>query len=99
MKIIVDKTIYSDTAISMCVYALSGKYQISRSADGQNEIIVIESLDSILDEKAVQIEFWQSLNDYKLRDLISKETHEIRTILYAKAFAESEEITEEEILS
>lgn len=99
MTIKVDKKIYSDNAISMCVYALSGKYVISRTTDGCEEQIEIEPTFGSIDDKALQIEFWQSLNDYKLRDLIAKETHEIRTILYAKAFAESEDITEEEIIS
>jgi His-Xaa-Ser system protein HxsD len=32
------------------------------------------------------------LNDYKLRDIIESETHDIKTILYAKAFVDDEEL-------
>lgn len=32
------------------------------------------------------------LNDYKLRQVIEDETHDIRTILYAKAFADFDDI-------
>ncbi len=38
------------------------------------------------------------LNDFKLREIISIETKNIRTILYAKAFGEFDELTEEDIL-
>lgn len=34
----------------------------------------------------------QQLNDYKLREIVEKETHDIRTILYAKAFADCEDL-------
>jgi len=33
------------------------------------------------------------LNDYKLRQTIDDETRDIRTILYAKAFADDENLT------
>jgi His-Xaa-Ser system protein HxsD len=32
------------------------------------------------------------LNDYKLRGIIESETHDIKTILYAKAFIDDEEL-------
>lgn len=38
-----------------------------------------------------------TLNDYKLRQIIEDETHEIRTILYAKAFADFEDIELEDV--
>ncbi len=39
----------------------------------------------------------ETLNDYKLRQIIEEETHDIRTILYAKAFADFDDIDENEI--
>ena len=35
---------------------------------------------------------FNALNDYKLRQIIEDETHDIRTILYAKAFADFDDI-------
>jgi His-Xaa-Ser system protein HxsD len=52
----------------------------------------------VSDEKQFRLEFFQKLNDYKLREQIDKETKDIKTILYAKAFGEFDELTEEEIL-
>ena len=61
---------------------------------------VVETLtiDNVSDEKQFRLEFFQKLNDYKLRELIDKETKDIKTILYAKAFGEFDELTEEELL-
>ena len=35
-----------------------------------------------------------TLNDYKLRQIIEEETHDIRVILYAKAFSDFDELEE-----
>lgn len=35
------------------------------------------------------------LNDYKLRQIIENETHDIRTILYIKAFGDIDENNDE----
>ena len=40
--------------------------------------------------------FLQRLNDYKLREIVIAETKDIRTILYAKAFADCEDFSLEE---
>ena len=39
-----------------------------------------------------KIKVFNTLNDYKLRQVIEDETHDIRTILYAKAFADFDDI-------
>ena len=49
------------------------------------------------DNKKLKEIFFEKLNDYKLREVIDKETKDIRTILYAKAFGDFDDITEEEI--
>ena len=56
------------------------------------------TIDNVSDEKQFRLEFFQKLNDYKLREQIDQETKDIKTILYAKAFSEFDELTEEEIL-
>jgi His-Xaa-Ser system protein HxsD len=37
------------------------------------------------------------LNDFKLREVVANETRDIKTILYAKAFADDEDFSEEDI--
>ena len=45
-------------------------------------------------EDTIEKDVFDNLNDYKLRCIIEKETHDIRTILYAKAFSDCEDIDE-----
>lgn len=90
MTITIDHKIYSDACISRVAYWLSSQYTISRSLDGDIETMsVCGSIDS---EDQLSNKISQQLNDYKLREIVEKETHDIRTILYAKAFADCEDL-------
>ena len=80
----IDRRIYPDCCISKVVYWFSNQYDIV-TIDGSN------------DEHSLKKEFLEKLNDYKLRGIIETETKDIRTILYAKAFGDFDDITEEEI--
>ena len=95
MTLDIDRNIFSDSCISTVVYWFSDQYTIQRSLQEPIETLTI---DHVLDEKQFRLEFFQKLNDYKLREQIDKETKDIKTILYAKAFGEFDELTEEEIL-
>lgn len=89
----IDRRLFSDSCISKVVYWLSGQYAIDRHIDGDEEIITIEGGN----DKKLKEEFFEKLNDYKLREVIETETKDIRTVLYAKAFGDFDDITEEEI--
>lgn len=91
----IDRNIYSDSCISKVVYWLSDQYSIDRRLEGSNEILQIEDIE---DEKSFKKLFFEKLNDFKLRGIIEDETKEIRTILYAKAFGDFDDITEEDII-
>ena len=95
MTLDIDRNIFSDNCISTVVYWFSNQYTIQRSLQESIETLTI---DNVSDEKQFRLEFFQKLNDYKLRELIDKETKDIKTILYAKAFGEFDELTEEELL-
>ena len=97
MTITIDRSIYSDNCISNVVYWFSEKYTIKRSLSDNLETITICS-DEELDEKAIKCSFLQKMNDYKLREIVEERTKDIRIILYAKAFGEFEDLTEEEII-
>ena len=94
MKLEIDRKVYSDSCISKVVYWLSDQYTIERHLVGDSEIITIED---VSDEDGFRKVFFEKLNDYKLRGIIESETKDIRTILYAKAFGDFDDITEEEI--
>ncbi|MCI6211928.1 His-Xaa-Ser system protein HxsD [Bacteroides heparinolyticus] len=95
MTLDIDRNIFSDSCISTVVYWFSNQYTIQRSLQESIETLTI---DNVSDEKQFRLEFFQKLNDYKLREQIDQETKDIKTILYAKAFSEFDELTEEEIL-
>lgn len=95
MTLHIDRNIYSDSCISKVVYWFSNKYAVDRHLNGNEEIITIDGID---DEKQMKDSFFEKLNDFKLREVINNETKDIRTILYAKAFGDFDDITEEEIV-
>ena len=95
MIVRIDRTIYSDSCISKTVYALADKYTILRSVDGQNEILDVQPVGlEIGSEESVRRDIINTLNDFKLRCTIEEETKDIRTIIYAKAFADYTESSE-----
>lgn len=92
MLIRIDKRIYSDNCIAKAVYSLSDIYVAQRTfISDEEETIDIISKRPTPDE-TVKADLLCRLNDYKLRSIIEEETHEIRTILYAKAFTECNDI-------
>lgn len=94
MTLQIDRKIYSDSCISKVVYWLSDQYTIERRIEGDMEVLKIGEVD---DEQQFKELFFEKLNDFKLRETIESETKDIRTILYAKAFGEFDDLTEEEI--
>lgn len=98
MTIKIDRRIYSDSVISKAIYWLSGDFIIVRSLlDDDIEQLSITANSDFIDEIAVEKKLMQTLNDFKLRQIIADETNDIKTILYAKAFAEDEDLSEEDI--
>ena len=88
MIITVDRQIYDDECILKAIYLLSDRYAFSRSLDNNREIIEITSKTcQDIDESKI----FDVLNDFKLRGIINKETKDIKTILFAKAFGDLDE--------
>ena len=97
MNIKVDRRIYNDNVISKVVYWLSGDYKIVRTTlDDFTEELTLVSANGI-ETNDLENRVWTMLNDFKLRQIVADETREIKTILYAKAFAEDEDLSEEDI--
>lgn len=98
MEIKIDRNIYSDNVISKVVYWLSEKYTVERRLEGNMDVLSFPSKKNLpVDEKYIHDIIYQMLNDQKLRDIIEIETKDIRTILYAKAFADFDDLTEEDL--
>lgn len=98
MTITIDRRIYNDSVISKAIYWLSGDYVIVRSLlnDITESVSIAAKTDSI-SEQELEVKLLQTLNDFKLRQIVADETRDIKTILYAKAFAEDEDLSEEDI--
>lgn len=93
MQLLIDHRIYSDPCISKAIYSLSDLYSFNRKViDDYLEQLTIIPANGHQEEADMQRVFLTRLNDYKLRQIIEDETHDIRTILYVKAFADFEEI-------
>lgn len=85
----IDRSVYSDSCISKSVYALADKYSIQRSIEGNNEVLVVLPQNTVaFDEVIARRVVVDTLNDFKLRCIIEEETKDVRTIIYAKAFAD-----------
>ena len=94
MTLQIDRKIYSDSCISKVVYWLASQYTIERHLEDEIDVITI---DGVTDVQFFRKLFFEKLNDFKLREIIESETKDIKTILYAKAFGDFDDITEEEI--
>lgn len=95
---VIDKKIYSDSVISKAVYWMSADYKIVReSLDESTEQVDFTAINKDVMDSSAEMKFNQLLNDFKLRQIVADETRDIKTILYAKAFAEDEELSEEDI--
>lgn len=97
MTINIDRRIYSDECISKSVYSLADRYAIKRVLlnNIEEELSVIPKNE--VDNSIIRTDIINSLNDYKLRCVIEKETHDIRTILYAKAFTDCNDLAEDDM--
>lgn len=92
MTLGIDRRIYNDSVISKAVYWLSGDYKIVRTVLDE----FTENIEAT-PEEGFEYRLFQSLNDFKLRQIVADETRDIKSILYAKAFAEDEDLSEEDI--
>ena len=98
MELTLDRGVYGDSVLSAAAYWLSGDYTVERSLKDGTELWKITRNDgAAFDAEKLRARIFRELNDQKLREAIKAETHDIRTILYAKAFADCDDLTEEDI--
>lgn len=98
MTIQIDRNIFDDAAITKTIYCLSGDFSFRRRLEGEIESITIMAKPGTeMNDQEIEMMFLDKLNDYKLRGIIAEETKDIRTILYAKAFADDDNLSEEDL--
>jgi His-Xaa-Ser system protein HxsD len=95
----IDTTIYNETVISKVLYWLFDRYIIYREKEENN----VQNI--IIEKKAEELYSTEELNrlkdkinqdfiDFKVRDIVNRETKNIRDILYIKAFSNNDEFTD-----
>jgi His-Xaa-Ser system protein HxsD len=98
IEIVVDTSIYDDWVIEKVLYWWTVDYIIGRENQLSNhrQIVTLTIKDSHkrIDFKAVQDKISNDFIDYKNRQTISRETANIRDLLFAKAFANSDDFVE-----
>ncbi|MEG0915399.1 MAG: His-Xaa-Ser system protein HxsD [Myroides sp.] len=81
-------TDYSESVIYKCMYWYLGAYNVAISKD-VNDYMVTISLKNAkkFDEEELIVRLKNDLIDFKLREIVNKETLTIRELITAKAFA------------
>lgn len=94
-KLIVDLSIFNEYVISKVTYCLSEEFLIYQQnlEDGLQSIILEKKQGSFYDNEfqSLKERVNQLLIDYKNRDIVNRETKNIRDILYVKAFANNDD--------
>jgi len=91
LKVIVESEIYGSDIIHKCFYWYTKNYSIdiSQKLDKIEVLIGGISLNENKEELVTKIK--RDVIDFKTRDIISKETKNIRELLIAKAFSNNDE--------
>ena len=98
VELSVDRSIYDDWVIDKVLYWWSDEYIITRNNSDdlriQTIILTPKSTSAARDANLVIKKISNDFIDYKNRQTIAKETANIRDLLFAKAFANSDDFVE-----
>lgn len=98
IEICVDTSIYDDSVIDKVLYWWASNYVITRqNKSGSTVQIILFSAPapiSVENFNQIQQKLSADFIDYKNRAIVATETRDLRNILYAKAFANSDDFVE-----
>ena len=98
IEILVDTSIYDDWVIDKVLYWFSADYLISRKNDEETHtqtiLLSLKYDKPARDFLSIKERISNEFIDYKNRQTISKETANIRDLLFAKAFANCDDFVE-----
>ncbi len=86
----IDKAVYNESTVHKCLYWFTGHYLVDIRLDTSNWIIAFRSSRENLSKETadgIAAKLSRDLIDFKLRDMINKETATVRELIIAKAFA------------
>ena len=90
----IDNKVYSIDVIHKCFYWYMDKFSVDISSSNNIFTVNIQNINGDIDEKLfkqLSIKIKQDLIDFKTRDIITKETKNVRDLLIAKAFSNLDE--------
>lgn len=88
------KELFSKDGVFKCVYWYGDRYNVGVSIENENYKVVLRPLPDValsieeLQQDLLKVE--RDLIDFNLRDIVTKETKNIRDLLIAKAFSHGE---------
>lgn len=93
--VFLDKKIYSKESVFKCLYWYGDRYHTSFSTDEENNYVVkikptSNSQLTETESEQLLLKLEKDLIDFNLRDIVTKETMNIRDLLIAKAFSNGE---------
>ena len=99
VRLTVDKTVYPINVLHKCFYWYAGLFEVEilNLNDGLRAEVVLAKKDGEISDEyltVLQSRVKRDLIDFKTRDIVSNETANVRDLLIAKAFSNSDEIDE-----
>ena len=89
----IDANVFSKSVIAKVLYWLNKDFVVQTTSHESMLLVELESssdTDWDIQKKTISTMF----SDYQMREVIEKETHDIRNILYVKAFSNFDNFTE-----
>jgi len=89
LELLIDQALYSEDVVFKCFYWYSGTFnvEIEQSLPSQIRVIVKPKKEQAFEPEILLEQISKDLIDFKLRDIVTKETTTIRELIIAKAFA------------
>jgi His-Xaa-Ser system protein HxsD len=83
-----NEELYDEDVLFKCFYWYGADYNVEIDKKDTAFLVILTSKSEIkIDHNSLLIKIKQDLIDFKLRDIVTKETKNIRELLTAKAFA------------
>lgn len=89
----IDTNVFSKSVITKVLYWLNKDFVVQTSSQDQMFLVELESKKDI-DWNNMKNIISTLFNDFQMREVIESETHDIRNILYIKAFSNIDNFTE-----
>lgn len=88
LLILTEADIYNEDVIHKCFYWYTKDYNVEISRYSRSLFSIrLQSLSGTIDSEQLTSQVKRDLIDFKLRDVVTKETKSIRELIVAKAFA------------